>query len=195
VISQRLDGVLGFCTNYRHTFPMIAKLGQGCLEAARAAGISAMWRRVPITTVTIALVSAIWLYDYVSVSPASASATPRTSASVDHPVPIPSKPLLESKPANSRTQTGRAQDAKARFSGFRRKRVGQNEVDYVAEDVTIRLFTPNSAPMRVPHVSRQVHIGQDVTVRYFEYEPALGSKTRPGSAAAQSQERSLLVSK
>ena len=194
-MSQRLDGVLGFCTNYRHTFPMIAKLGQGCLEAARAAGILAMWRRVPITTVTIALVSAIWLYDYVSVSSAAASATPRPGLSVEHPVPILSKPLPESKPSNSRTQTSRAEDAKTGFSGFRRKRVGQNEVDYVAEDVTIRLFTPNAAPVRVPHVSRQVHIGRDVTVRYFEYEPVPASHTRPGVAAAQSEERSSLVTK
>ena len=192
-MSQRLDGVLGFCTNYRHTFPMIAKLGQGCLEAARAAGILAMWRRVPITTVTIAVVSAIWLYDYVSVSPASASATPRSSVAVEYVAPIPGKPLPESKPSNK--QTASAQDAKAGLSGFRRKRVGQNEVDYVAEDVTIRLFTPNAAPVRVPHVSRQVHIGRDVTVRYFEYEPVPASHTRPGVAAAQSEERSSLVTK
>ncbi len=190
-MSKRLDGVLGFFTHRRHTFPMRAKLGQGCSEAARATGISVVWRRMTITTVTIALVIAIWIYDYLSVSPAADSATLRSNVAVEYVPPIPFTPP-GSHPSNKRT--GRAQ-AKATLSAFRRIRVGQNEVDYVAEDVTIRLFTAKPTPTRVPHLNRQRNIGGDVTVRYFEYEPALVPQARPNSAAAQSVESSLLVSK
>ena len=51
-------------------------------------------------------------------------------------------------------------------------RVGSNELDYVAEDVTVRHFTRAPAP---PHLqtahSRVKTIGDDVTVRYFGSAP------------------------
>ena len=173
---------------------MIAKLAHGCSEAASLTGISVVWRRIPITTVTIALVIAVWTYDYLSVSSAD-SATLRSSVAVEHVPRVPFKRLPSSHPSARRTETGRAQDAKATLPAFRRIRVGQNEVDYIAEDVTVRLFQPRPTPMRVPHLNRELNIGEDVTVRYFEHEPALTPQRRPASAAAQSVERSLLVSK
>jgi hypothetical protein len=193
-MSEPLDGVLGFCTHHRYTFPMIAKLGQACSEAARAAGISVVWHRVPITTVTLALVAAIWIYDSLSVSSRADSSTLRPGVAVEDVPPIAFKPLPGSHASNTRTKAGRAPDAKA-LSAFRRVRVGKNEVDYIAEDVVIRLFTPNPAPTRVPHLNKEVHFGQDVTVRYFEYGPARVPQTRPDSAAEHSVERLLLVSK
>ncbi len=190
-MSKRLDEVLGFFTHRRHIFPMRGKLGQGCSDAARSAGIFVVWRRVPITTATIALVIAIWTYDYLSGSSAADSATPRSNIAVEYVLPIP----FTSPGSQALSEwPGRAQ-AKAAVSAFRRIRVGQNEVDYVAEDVTIRLFTAKPTPARVPHLNRQRNIGGDVTVRYFEYEPALVPQARPNSAAEQSVESSLLVSK
>ena len=52
-------------------------------------------------------------------------------------------------------------------STFKRVRVGADEVDYVAEDVTIRRFMPKPAPARVIGRFKEVHFGKDVTVRYF----------------------------
>ena len=51
-------------------------------------------------------------------------------------------------------------------------RVDSNELDYVAEDVTVRHFTrtPALPPLKVPH-SRVRTIGDDVTVRYFGSPP------------------------
>ena len=47
-------------------------------------------------------------------------------------------------------------------------RVGNNELDYVAPEVTVRYFTATPAPRRVEvGRSRVEHIGNDVTVRYF----------------------------
>lgn len=190
-MSARLDEVLGVFTHRRHAFPIRANLSQGRSEAARATGISVVWRRRPITTVTIALVMAIWIYDYLSVPSAADSATLRSNAIVEHAPPIP---LTAPGSHAFAERTGRAQ-AKAAIFAFKRIQVGQNEVDYVAEDVTIRLFTAKPAPMRIPHWNGQRNIGSDVTVRYFEYEPAPMPQARPASAAIQSEESSLLVSK
>ena len=47
-------------------------------------------------------------------------------------------------------------------------RVGNNELDYVAPEVTVRYFTATPAPRRVEVGQGHVkHIGDDVTVRYF----------------------------
>ncbi len=54
---------------------------------------------------------------------------------------------------------------------FKRIRVDQHEVDYVAEDVTIRHFTDNPASQRMPVEYKQVNFGEDVTVRYFAPNP------------------------
>jgi hypothetical protein len=44
-------------------------------------------------------------------------------------------------------------------------RVGENEVVHIGEDVTVRYFhAPHPVPVEQYHV---VHIGEDVTVRYF----------------------------
>jgi len=46
--------------------------------------------------------------------------------------------------------------------------VGQYQVVHLGEDVTVRYFTPQPAPHRVPVAQYQVvHLGEDVTVRYF----------------------------
>lgn len=47
---------------------------------------------------------------------------------------------------------------------FRRVQVGQNEVDYIADDVTIREFKASSTPRRVVSPDQKVYIGDDVIV-------------------------------
>jgi hypothetical protein len=147
-----------------------------------------LWRRWPITTVAIGLVIAVWIYDHLSASAGSAPLRPNVA--IQYVPPTPLKPL-----SGTRTATSRARDSRAPLSAFRRARVGENEVNYIAEGVTIRLFTPRPTPAQVPHLIRQLNIGQDVTVRYFAYKPELAPQTRPDSAAAQSVERSLPTSK
>ena len=47
-------------------------------------------------------------------------------------------------------------------------RIGNNELDYVTPEVTVRYFTATPAPRRVEVGRSHVeHIGDDVTVRYF----------------------------
>jgi hypothetical protein len=58
-------------------------------------------------------------------------------------------------------------------------RVGQNEVDYIAEDVTVRYFTDESASQGMRVRYKQVDFGEDVTVRYFAPKPSIGPPMRP----------------
>lgn len=54
---------------------------------------------------------------------------------------------------------------------FKRIRVDQKEVDYIAEDVTIRHFTDKPASQGMSVEYKQVNFGEDVTVRYFAPNP------------------------
>lgn len=58
----------------------------------------------------------------------------------------------------------RAKLTTAKASAFKRVRIRPDEVDYLAEDVTIRTF---SAIPRIHELENEVRIGDDVTVRYF----------------------------
>jgi hypothetical protein len=167
-----------------------------------------MWRRVPITTATVALIIGFWLYNYVSVSSAATPSTPRPvlAAAVVPPLatgwlstqslretqtPETVNPAKQNRTRRTRHSPSRTPgQTKNSRSAFRRKKVGEDEVDYVAQDVTIRLFMPGPTPKAMPaaRLGRERHIGKDVTVRYFEREP--GTEKRPtGSALAQSTER------
>ena len=60
--------------------------------------------------------------------------------------------------------------------GFRRVRIGPNEVDYIADDVTIRHFEIRSAkPLIRRGTEKEITFGDDVTIRYFANAPALVS--------------------
>lgn len=90
--------------------------------------------------------------------------------------------------SNSESSAG-ATDSKPPGSGFRRVRVGHDEVDYVAEDVTIRHFTSNAARPQVLAGERLVNFGEDVTVRYFGPKPGVAPQIQPVPAAERSVER------
>jgi hypothetical protein len=156
---------------------MLANLGQECLKTVKAAGIFAVWRRLPITTVTITLVIGFWLYHYVSVSSAATTfiSAPRPSVAVVNEPPIAIQPLPESQPTNpqneARKKIRRTHHAKSARSAFRRKQVGQNEVDYVASDVTIRLFTPGTAPTQVAHSTKRRRFGKQGMTQAAERSP------------------------
>src|SRR5215472_1391926 len=70
-----------------------------------------------------------------------------------------------------------AKDGMAPNLRFRRVRIGPNEVDYIAQDVTVRHFT-NSQPRPQRNV-RLVNIGDDVTVRYFSSDSTAASQAIP----------------
>jgi hypothetical protein len=78
-------------------------------------------------------------------------------------------------------------DTRAPSPAFRRVRVAPDEVDYMAEDVTIRNFTKSPARHDARIKLREVMIGQDVTVRYFA-RPSTVSQTVPAPLPTQASE-------
>jgi hypothetical protein len=134
------------------------------------------------------LVVVSWIaYDHRAASPVDGSAPQRSNATEQH---VPARP----SPASSRiskpqTAAGGMEKRKVADSAFKRVRVGQNEVDYIAEDVTIRRFTTKPASPQRRAGERQVDFGEDVTVRYFASKPPAAPAAPPVSAAARSVER------
>jgi hypothetical protein len=141
---------------------------------------------VAATAVVNALVIAVfWIaYDRRPASPVGTSSLQRLHTAGEQIPFVPANPAAGG--------TGRA---KIFGSAFKRVQVGANEVDYIAEDVTIRHFTTEPAPQRVGGRYKEVHIGADVTVRYFASKPAAVTQIRPVSTETQSVDRSLPVSK
>jgi hypothetical protein len=86
-----------------------------------------------------------------------------------------------------------SKEASTSSRGFRRVRVGPDEVDYIAEDVTIRKFEPVHPKPQVRSAGKEVSFGDDVTVRYFAKSPAVASQSStdsdatPGKKSARSE--------
>ena len=84
------------------------------------------------------------------------------------PKPLPGK-SVSGVQSSSVLSTGESRHAGAALKQVRR---GPNEVDYVADDVTMRVFIDKPAPKRNrPPNSRVAQFGDDVTVRYFTPPP------------------------
>ena len=76
-----------------------------------------------------------------------------------------------------------AKEASTSYRGFKRVRVRPDEVDYIADDVTIRKFEPIHPKPQVRNTGKEVNFGDDVTVRYFAKSPAVASQSSSGSEA------------
>jgi len=141
---------------------------------------------VAATAVVAALaIAACWIaYDRRPTWPVGDSWQRSNAARQQIPF-VPAKPSLSNGASKAQTAAGGTGEAKALSSAFKRIRVGPNEVDYIAEDVTIRHFTSKPAAQRVRGGYKEVHIGEDVTVRYFAPKPPVGVETRPVSIAPQ----------
>ena len=92
-----------------------------------------------------------------------------------------------------RSAPGEMKHRKLPNSNFR-VQVGRNEIDYIADDVTIRHFTTRSTTPRVQTI-KQVNIGDDVTVRYFAYTPSAPREAEPQIPSMQSAQRWMHVNK
>ena len=136
--------------------------------------------RDPRWTVDAALVVIILgLAAWISIqhrAPTSFEGLPRLNAA--SPIPKPSATIFREKHGlKPQKASGEAESASRARSPFTRVRVGPTEVDYFAEDVTIRRFTTRTARPHAPAVSKQFDIGDDVTVRIFTDASAVPPKT------------------
>jgi len=168
---------------------------------ARAKKVNGLrWRNLAAAAVVIIMLGVTsWVAyrGHRAASPSESSAPPGLST-VDQPVPFQEvSPTQASKTSAVQFAPALKQAERARTP--RRVRVGENEVDYINDDVTVRLFTHKPAAQRRPLNHGQVaHIGDDVTVRYFTAQPAVihqawpvGSTPHAGSSSSPAPAKSV----
>ena len=127
-------------------------------------------------------------HDLRPTSPVGTSSSPqRSNAALQESLLAPAKRSLSLTEQAAATETAMP---KVPSPAFRRVQVGRNEIDDIAADVTIRHFTPTHAPRRLQRGYKEVHIGADVTIRYFASNQTVVSRPRPVSV-----DRSLRLSK
>jgi hypothetical protein len=125
---------------------------------------SVLWILVPLATVIVIVIAVNW-FAYRPASPVHNSVQTKSTAATE--VSVTAARRLPSP--SGATKRGFPN------SSFRRVRFNENEVDYVADDVTIRYFDRNAASRQLRVVTER-NIGDDVTVRYFESKPAVLSQ-------------------
>jgi hypothetical protein len=143
------------------------------------------WRTLAAAAVVIMLGFAGWITysGHRAASPSESSAPPGLNT-VDQPVPFQaSTPTQPSKTFPVQPAPAPEQVMQRSQSTPRRVRVGENEVDYINGDVTVRLFTNKPAQRKQLNRGRVAHIGDDVTVRYFTPQAAAIRQTWPVGSA------------
>ncbi len=138
-------------------------------------------RNLAMVWVATALGLACWLaYSSRRLASPLASSTRPTSTAPRQQTASKTEAALPEKPAAAvHPAVASVKQATSPGRGFRRVRVGKNEVDYIGDDVTVRHFTYGPPPQPRPAgKSRVQFIGDDVTVRYFPSSAAAKSTTR-----------------
>jgi putative methionine-R-sulfoxide reductase with GAF domain len=134
-----------------------------------------IWRVADRAAVVTVLVAASWIA-YTYRRPLGASARQRSNA-IERQLPsVPAKLMPVNKDV-SRLQTSAIpleERKKAERSTLQRVRVGDDAIDYISEDVTVRHFTPKPALRQERVGGYEVdYISEDVTVRRFSPKPAV----------------------
>ncbi len=129
-----------------------------------------------VAAFAIVLVSSCWIaYSGRHAASSAGSFETRRTTALEKRASLPpaNTMLAEYKPA---VQTVAIPGGEARtFKAHRRVGPAEQKVVHIGEDVTVRYFTANPAPHRGSAGQHQVvHMGEDVTVRYF---PPVGRNT------------------
>lgn len=122
--------------------------------------------------VAVLIIASRWIpYDIHPASRMGAPSTKKLVAAQQQMAFLPSNATRSNRALNAQNTSAKRVETKAPSSAFRRVQVGPNEVDYIAEDVTIRHFTAIPKPQRASGRYQKVESGTDVTVRYFASKP------------------------
>ncbi|HMK22185.1 MAG TPA: GAF domain-containing protein, partial [Terriglobales bacterium] len=121
------------------------------------------WRFGAALVGAVVLCMFIWLSNVNHPLTSTGGSTVPTQQAIVQPATR--KPLLANQEPNP--QDGGRRDSARRNPGFKRVWISPTEVDYIAEDVTIRRFTTRSARPQIQNGVKEVNVGDDVTVRYF----------------------------
>jgi putative methionine-R-sulfoxide reductase with GAF domain len=133
-----------------------------------------IWRVADRVAVVTVLVAASWIaYTYRHHLGASAR---QRSSTIEQQVPsVPTKLVPVNKVSGLQTSAIPVEERKkAEQSTLQRVRAGDDEIDYISEDVTVRHFIPKPALRRERVGNYEVdYISEDVTVRRFSPKPAV----------------------
>ena len=130
-------------------------------QVLRSSSVNKLYGRLPTVPIVILLIAVCgWIAYHHNPLPGSHSAMPGESPAEAQ---VPKSLTTKKQP---KVHTGTGHDSSK--SAFKRKRVGENEVDYVADDVTIRQFGPAS-PLK-EHRTRNKPVG---TMQKSERDGAL----------------------
>jgi hypothetical protein len=160
-LTQVLDGdrLARFSTTAKQWVQEVRRFCSGNVWPAETIGV------------TVLLGIALGFAHYYHPPSSIVGSTPSTSSNIPVTSPNP-------VPANDRKRFDRGtNDGMSPNAAFRRVRIGPNEVDYIAEDVTVKHFTISHPRLQGQSRVRQVNIGDDVTVRYFANDSTFSSQT------------------
>ena len=142
--------------------------------AKRAKGVllyKSRWKTAAAVAAVLVVASWVANRDRRSVAPFGSSTVQRSIAIEQHAPSAPPKPVLSNRTSRSQTTLDLKKEEARKTARTMPQwvRVGNNELDYVAQDVTVRYFTPQPPPQQVLRRNNKVkYISEDVTVRYFE---------------------------
>jgi GAF domain len=161
-------------------------------QAKRAPWEGRRWNVAAAAVAALLVLTSWFVYNNRRPAPSSGPSAVQAPIGVE-----PQSPVLRLKQVSSNgTPTLQPAPVLVKPAGtgkasLRRVRVGENEVDYIGDDVTIRYFTPKPKPTtrRVRGGASEVaYIGDDVTVRYFKPKAAAVPPTQSiGAAPMQKQ--------
>jgi putative methionine-R-sulfoxide reductase with GAF domain len=166
--------------------------GAGVTQPARfVPSHMGLWRIADWAAVVTVLVTASWIaYSYRRpASPSGALTRQRWN------VPGQQAPFMPQEPVPAELDLSKPQTPsvaiepvrKVARRTYRTVRVGDNEIDYISDDVTVRRFFPRPALQQVRGPDYQVeYISEDVTVRHFKPKRAIVSPIHPVDRSAGS---------
>jgi hypothetical protein len=141
-----------------------------------------------LAAVVAVLVMACWIaFSARRTNSAVGSSTLPRSIALEPQPPSPPENAIPAKVTSKlQATTVPVQQASSSRTARRRVQVGENDVEYIGDDVTVRYFTPNPAPHRVRTGEDKVaYIGEDVTVRHFSPKAAATPRAQPVGSATQ----------
>lgn len=145
---------------------------------------SNLWNAGAAVTAVLAFSVSIWIYHRAhNLNPQIDLSTP-TSHDVGAGTVAKSPSAIDG--AKAPGLSGVWKGTRGSLASFMRMRVGPNEVDYIADDVTIRQFENMVSKARNKNGVKQVDFGDDVTVRYFANAPLPVSERSSSSEASPS---------
>jgi len=136
----------------------LLRAGPPMRQVFRRASLNKLYWKLGSVPILIALLAVCgWIGYRHRPLPVSDSAIPRVS-----PGELPMPPSLTPEHQPKLQQGARSNPSK---SAFKRKRIGENEVDYVTDDVTIRQFGPTLAVKARRARNEQAAVGSDISER------------------------------